>query len=379
MNKNALYPYGVGIFIVCWTITCSLFTQSILNRQEELILSRISSILKEAIKIEQKKDISYSRRNYNTSLSPNKISVKDKEEWCNQYYFNIKNPNRSCLDSIFHAELKQKRIKATGIICCTYKKQNTYSSSDTLLLQEAIPLTPITYRFDENPDHNITLQAYVKYPLGWFIIHTPMIWFLVVIWLTGVIGIIVGHRYREKIKKELPLTDVETLFTIQWIEMPGGVRFDKQHGIVLYKKREIQLTPNSASIFLCLLEAENYTLTHGQIYAFAYDRKYREDLSREEKTTLNKAIKRLRAQLAPISFIKIKAYKGKGYQLAIEPLPPFYTLSGLYKRYKQSFIYKKSYPAYYYISRHFKKENKNNHKKRGRPRKPLYERMSLAR
>ena len=95
--------------------------------------------------------------------------------------------------------------------------------------------------------------------------------------------------------------------------------------------------------------------------------------------TLNKAIKRLRAQLAPISFIKIKAYKGKGYQLAIEPLPPFYTLSGLYKRYKQSFIYKKSYPAYYYISRHFKKENKNNHKKRGRPRKPLYERMSLAR
>ena len=68
-------------------------------------------------------------------------------------HFIKKNPNRSRLDSIFHAELKRKRIKATGMICCTYKKQSTYSSSDTLLREEAIPLAPIIYRFDENPDH----------------------------------------------------------------------------------------------------------------------------------------------------------------------------------------------------------------------------------
>jgi hypothetical protein len=197
--------------------------------------------------------------------------------------------------------------------------------------------------------------------------------------LTGVIGAILGFRYWKKLKAQIPLTDIETNIAIQWVELPGGLRFDKQHGIVVYKGKEIQLTPNSASILNCLLEAENYTLTHGQIYAFAYDRKYREDLSREEKTTLNKAIKRLRGQLADIPFIQIKAYKGKGYQLAIEPLPPIYTFTGLYKRYKQSFVYKKSYPIYYHLSQHFKKDTKKINKKRGRPKKPLYEKVSLAR
>jgi hypothetical protein len=381
MNKNALYPYGVGIFIVCWTIACSLLCQSTYYRQEELILTRISSILKESIKIEQKKRILYSRRNYNTSLSPNSISVKEKEEWCNQHLFLKKDPYRSRLDSIFHAELKRKRIKAIGIICCTYKKQSTYSSSDTLLREEATPLSPIIYRFDENPDHNITLQAYVKPPQGWLLIkHSPLTWgLLFILWVIGIIGFFWGYYYWKKLKAQIPLTDIETNIAIQWVELPGGLRFDKQHGIVVYKGKEIQLTPNSASILNCLLEAENYTLTHGQIYAFAYDRKYREDLSREEKTTLNKAIKRLRGQLADIPFIQIKAYKGKGYQLAIEPLPPVFTFTGLYKRYKQSFVYKKSYPVYYHLSQHFKKDTKKINKKRGRPKKPLYEKVSLAR
>ena len=381
MNKNALYPYGVGIFIVCWTIACSLLCQSTYYRQEELILTRISSILREAVKIEQKKCILYSRRNYNTSLSPNTISIKEIEEWCYQRHFIKKDSNRFRLDSIFHAELKRKRIKATGLICCTYKKQSTYSSSDTLLREEATPLSPIIYRFDENPDHNITLQAYVKPPQGWLLIeYSPLTWgLLFILWVIGIIGFFWGYYYWKKLKAQIPLTDIETNIAIQWVELPGEIRFDKQHGIVVYKGKEIQLTPNSASILNCLLEAENYTLTHEQIYAFAYDRKYREDLSREEKTTLNKAIKRLRGQLADIPFIQIKAYKGKGYQLAIEPLPPIYTFTGLYKRYKQSFVYKKSYPVYYHLSQHFKKDTKKINKKRGRPKKPLYEKVSLAR
>lgn len=381
MDKNALYPYGVGIFIVCWTIACSFLSQSTYYRQEELILTRISSILREAIKIEQKSHIKVYNKYYDVDLSPNTIPIKDKEEWFNQRHFIKKDPNRSRLDSIFHAELKRKRIKATGLICCTYKKQSTYSSSDTLLREEATPLSPIIYRFDENPDHNITLQAYVKPPQGWLLIeYSPLTWgLLFTLWLVGVTGIILGYRYWKKLKAQIPLTDIETNIAIQWVELPGGLRFDKQHGIVVYKGKEIQLTPNSASILNCLLEAENYTLTHGQIYAFAYDRKYREDLSREEKTTLNKAIKRLRGQLADIPFIQIKAYKGKGYQLAIEPLPPIYTFTGLYKRYKQSFVYKKSYPIYYHLSQHFKKDTKKINKKRGRPKKPLYEKVSLAR
>lgn len=381
MNKNALYPYGVGIFIVCWTIACSLLCQSTYYRQEELILTRISSILREAIKIEQEEFILFATTRHNLHSSSDSIPNEIKVEWCYQNYLTIKDPNRFRLDSIFHAELKRKRIKATGMICCTYKKQSTYSSLDTLLREEAIPLAPIIYCFDENPDHNITLQTYVKPPQGWILIkHSPLTWgLLFILWLAGVIGAIFGFRYWKKLKAQIPLTDIETNIAIQWIELPGGLRFDKQHGIVVYKGKEIQLTPNSASILNCLLEAENYTLTHGQIYAFAYDRKYREDLSREEKTTLNKAIKRLRGQLADIPFIQIKAYKGKGYQLAIEPLPPIYTFTGLYKRYKQSFVYKKSYPVYYHLSQHFKKDTKKINKKRGRPKKPLYEKVSLAR
>ena len=160
------------------------------------------------------------------------------------------------------------------MICCTYKKQSTYSSSDTLLREEATPLSPIIYRFDENPDHNITLQAYIKPPQSWLlIVHSPLTWSLLfILWLTGVIGAIFGFRYWKKLKAQIPLTDIETNIAIQWVELPGGLRFDKQHGIVVYKGKEIQLTPNSASILNCLLEAENYTLTHGQIYAFAYDR-----------------------------------------------------------------------------------------------------------
>ena len=79
MDKNALYPYGVGIFIVCWTIACSLLSQSSYYRQEELILTRISSILREAVKIEQKSQLKVYNKYYYLKLSSNKISIKEKK------------------------------------------------------------------------------------------------------------------------------------------------------------------------------------------------------------------------------------------------------------------------------------------------------------
>ena len=114
MNKRTLYAYGVGVFIVCWTITCFFLIKKTCHRQEEVILSRITSILRDAIKIEQKSHIKVHNKYYDTKLSPNEISIKEKEEWFNQFYLGVKDPNRSHLDSIFNSELKRKKIKAQG-------------------------------------------------------------------------------------------------------------------------------------------------------------------------------------------------------------------------------------------------------------------------
>ena len=85
MDKNALYPYGVGIFIVCWTIACSLLSQSTYYRQEELILTRISSILRESIKIEQKNVQSFSTY-YDPITSSNTLLKEEILEWCYRMY-----------------------------------------------------------------------------------------------------------------------------------------------------------------------------------------------------------------------------------------------------------------------------------------------------
>ncbi|MBQ4162422.1 MAG: winged helix-turn-helix domain-containing protein [Parabacteroides sp.] len=382
MNKRTLYAYGVGVFIVCWTITCFFLIKKTCHRQEEVILSRITSILRDAVKIEQKSHVKVFNKYYDSELSPNIISIKEKEEWCNQFYFNIKDPNRSCLDSIFNSELKRKKIKAQGVLGCTYKGKTTYSSPDSLFRQEATPLTAIIYRFDENPNNNITLQAYVHYSKGWLYLNTSMAWLIIAIWLICVIEIISSYKFwiKKEIQKkqEENLYPIETHIVAQWFELPGGARFDKEHGIILYKKHKILLTPNSNAILTCLLEADNYSLTHEQLYSYAYNRKYQEELTREEKSTLSQAIKRLKEQLAPIDYIHINASRGKGYQLTFEQPLSFYSSTRLYELYKKSALYEKSYPLYNRLSLHFKKPPQTTKikKKRGRPKKTLYDKAS---
>ncbi|MBR2497290.1 MAG: hypothetical protein IKB63_02920, partial [Parabacteroides sp.] len=71
MNKRTLYAYGVGVFIVCWTITCFFLIKKTCHRQEEVILSRITSILKDAVKIEQTDFVQLSKTQYDPIITSN--------------------------------------------------------------------------------------------------------------------------------------------------------------------------------------------------------------------------------------------------------------------------------------------------------------------
>ena len=181
---------------------------SAFHMQQNKLCSESSLVFAEVIKIEREFG------NYNPMNSPNEISWAEKSEWCDQDFLFYRDSSRFFLDSLFRTTLLEYKIKAETAIRCIRNGRVIDTSLDSTFYKKAFPLKLIVYRRDENPDRNITLQAYIKYPFGTVWRHSYLMWMISGLGLL-LFGAIIGgycfwykkmHRLTEQ---ELQLQQLE--------------------------------------------------------------------------------------------------------------------------------------------------------------------------
>ena len=249
---------------------------------------------------------------YDPRKSPNVISKREKEEWCNQVFLIETNPSRSRLDSLFREEVTKLNLPVWTAIRCTYGDR-IIQTCTTEELQQAIALPEMHFQKDYSPKQLITLQAYIRLPLGTLLNH-PYPYILSGVWLVGCMLLVL---YR---KKTCPTTQVsETTPSQQPEEMQGmpvweNICFCESTGILKNKTHETRLKPQQAAYFQLMLQSPDHIATFAQIGQQIYHHNQDNPINESDKQRIAQAIARLRKDLEPFS-LEIKSLYNIGYQL----------------------------------------------------------------
>lgn len=249
---------------------------------------------------------------YDPRKSPNDISKQEKDDWCFQVFFIVTNPGRSRLDSLFREEMAKQNLPVWTAIRCTYGDR-IIQTCTTEELQQAIALPEIHFQKDYDPEQLITLQAYIRLPLGTLLNH-PYPYILSGVWLVGCMLLVL---YR---KKTCPTTQVsETTPSQQPEEMQGmpvweNICFCESTGILKNKTHETRLKPQQAAYFQLMLQSPDHIATFAQIGQQIYHHNQDNPINESDKQRIAQAIARLRKDLEPFS-LEIKSLYNIGYQL----------------------------------------------------------------
>jgi len=360
----------IGVILSCVGLTFLFgwWLWSAFHIQLNKLCSESSLVFADALQREKTLQIEREFGNYNPKSSPNEISGAEKSEWCDQDFLFYRDSTRTLLDSLFRTALLKSNIKAKTAIRCMRKGRVINTSSDSTFYKEALPLRLLIYRIDENPDRNITLQAYIKLPFETVWRHSYLMWMISGLGLL-LLGAIIGgycfwHRKMHKIteqelllqqqeqerlvlnqqqeqrrlelqwqqeklqqqeqellEKEKRLPIPEPLIqdkTIKWVELSKDLFFNEEHGDLCYRNDvNICLRENSLRLFCSFIKVEQHKLTYESICIDVLFRSIKNGLSKTDRDAVANAIRHLRIHLKQIPVIEIEPLRGIGYQMII--------------------------------------------------------------
>lgn len=353
----------IGMILSCiiLIILMAWWSRSAFHIQQNKLCSESSLIFADVVQIEKAMQIGRQTGRYDSESSPNEIPGAEKEEWCNQDLLFYRDSTRSVLDSLFRATLLEHKIQAKTSIRCVWAGHVINTTSDSLFYKDAIPLKQFTYRIDENPDSDITLQAYIKFSFGTVWRHSYLLWMILGLGLV-LLGAIIGGYYlwsrkmkrlkeeefqlqqqkqqqeqerqallqqhelqQKELQKERQLLEEKQARlpraliqnkTIKWVELSKDLFFDKEHGELCYKNEvNIRLKENSSKLFICFIKYEKHKLTSEKICIEVLGRSVKNKLSKSDRDAVASTIHHLRGQLCQLPFIKIETIRGNGYQM----------------------------------------------------------------
>ncbi|RHR91251.1 hypothetical protein [Parabacteroides sp. AF14-59] len=360
----------IGVILSCVGLTFLFgwWLWSAFHIQLNKLCSESSLVFADVLQREKTLQIEREFGNYNPKSSPNEISGAEKAEWCDQDFLFYRDSTRTLLDSLFRTTLLDRKIQANTAIRCVWNGRVINTSSDSTFYKEALPLRLLIYRIDENPDRNITLQAYIKLPFETVWRHSYLMWMISGLGLL-LLGAIIGgycfwHRKMHKIteqelllqqqeqerlvlnqqqeqrrlelqrqqeklqqqeqellEKEKRLPIPEPLIqdkTIKWVELSKDLFFNEEHGDLCYRNDvNICLTENSLRLFCSFIKVEQHKLTYESICIDVLSRSIKNGLSKTDRDAVANAIRHLRIHLKQIPVIEIEPLRGIGYQMII--------------------------------------------------------------
>lgn len=345
--------------------------------QQNKLCSELSFIFTDVLQEEKALRIGRVIGEYNLESSPNKISGAEKNEWCDQDFLFYCDSARTLLDSLFRTTLLEYGIETKTAIRSIREGRVIDSCSDSTFYKEAHPLKQVVYRIDENPNRNIMLQAYVKFPFGTVWRHSSLMWGISSLGLL-LLGVVVGgYRFwykkmklqeqqqeqerlelrqqqelqrleaqqqqelkrqqeqqrqellqlQEKLQqqqqelqekeKQLPSLLIQNK-TIKWIELSKDLFFDEEHGDLCYRDEvNIRLTENLLRLFCLFITVEQRKLTWEKICVDVLARLIKNGVSKSDRDVVANVIRHLRVHLEPIPVIQIETIRGVGYQMII--------------------------------------------------------------
>ena len=182
---------NILVFIFVGTGVISLFVFWFMytyEKQNRKLYADASILFTEAIQKDIKRISGRQTEFYDPQYSPNDIPGDEKMAWCDQDYITTRDSNRHVLDSLFHSLLREQGIPAKVAIRCIWKGKVIDTSADSALYKDAILLKSIVYRLNEEKDKNITLQAYVDFPVGMILGQMGWFWCISFLILVGLVG-----------------------------------------------------------------------------------------------------------------------------------------------------------------------------------------------
>lgn len=313
--------YLGGIICICiTTLFVFVLRHEVLQKKRELLLLS-DRTFEQAVK----KEMAYKMKDYpitfhySSYLYQDSISWEEKNNWCIQSYITDSDINRICLDSVFHAIALQQNIQAKMAIRCKINKRTTFSCTDSSFYKEAQPLSPIIYRFKSVPDSNCELQAYISLSFWSLLKQVPSMGFIFSFWLLS-IGTVFGiYFYWNKRRQAIQMAENTIVLhdpvSQEWEQLPNGLLLNEKSGKLKHEENIIELVENRLKLFIAFLRAPEYFLAHEEICEKVLERKIIDTLTISDREAAITTVKRLRKDLASISFIEIKSSRGKGYQL----------------------------------------------------------------
>ena len=182
---NILVFIFVGAGVISLFVFWFMYTYEKQNRK---LYADASILFTEAIQKDIKRISGRQTEFYDPQYSPNDIPGDEKMAWCDQDYITTRDSNRHVLDSLFHSLLREQGIPAKVAIRCIWKGKVIDTSADSALYKDAILLKSIVYRLNEEKDKNITLQAYVDFPVGMILGQMGWFWCISFLILVGLVG-----------------------------------------------------------------------------------------------------------------------------------------------------------------------------------------------
>lgn len=326
--KLVLMAFTIGIIILL-VLAGGHSIYASAKAQKEIVLSKCTLALNEAIIKERNKYTDVKYFHYDAKQSPNpSIPIQEKQEWMDQEILTREDPCRHRLDSLFQAELAEQGIQYwTGIKCNRNGEINASRPEEQF--QHATILDEVQFRLEEN---SIVLQAFIKIP-NRMLINWELVCMLIIFTLLGIgilIWIILQKEEKQPVisRKNKPSSKANTVelivpaenkTIIQWKQLASDVLYEENRHIVKRGTLEVPLQGNKVIYFEALCEAPNHKLTYEELAVIVQERhgeipKSVEKASRLEKDKFRHIIKELGIKLKPIG-IQILNERGKGYQM----------------------------------------------------------------
>ena len=313
-------------FLLCAYMLSSLFIVFVghlfISERKKANLKEAGIAFFKAIEKEKKQYITTFVFQYDSRLSPNTISGEEKRNWYEQICLISDDPNRHHLDSIFQAELDNRKIRGSVAIQCAVGDKVTISRPEAFY-RKATALDAVSYRKNLDAGQKIILQPYVHLPYRWLAGCWP-VYMLVAVWLSGTALFIYIVRKKHRRSHLAASIDVEQIvekmhepqIKIQWTLLPGNISFDEEHGILKQDDKEVSLSGDSLLYFRHFIQNESFMLTYHDILVYVYGIKT-DEISKNDRSRISHGIERLQKQLEGFENLKIILVRGKGYRMEV--------------------------------------------------------------
>jgi len=230
-----------------------------------------------------------------------------------QTFLQLENPIKvSILDSLLFHELLKEGISIPVAVRYTDNtaKKIYNSKSDTTFYAQANSMEEIVL----GVRNEITLQAFVKFPIFAIIKHAKVqylllssIWFLII----GILFFLVFRKrsarqtiYYKHSKSEQQLVTLT--------KVSDSLFWDTEKRTLIYYENALQIPELSAKLFECFLNSPDHYLSNETM------EKTLRGKVLNAKSWRAQSIKRLRENLSSIPELSVEVIRGKGYQLIIK-------------------------------------------------------------